>query len=268
MTTDGPVGGLRVVSATARNARHRNEDAIGLDGWVLYGDRTGEPLETRLRMAGPRPLSVAVTDGLGGAPAGHHAARMGAQVLSSAESDADPAPDWVAARFRRADAVIRAAGATAGRSGMACTAALLTVHGDGRTVAANVGDVRVYRLKDTYAGLLTEDHRINRAESSVSRCLGGVRQCTADPTVYEDPLPVRPRDRLLLCSDGLHDAVQDAGIAAALGLPDPLAAADGLIRAALAAGHGDNVTIAIVDVVGNPPRPAHTAAPARRVPVG
>jgi serine/threonine protein phosphatase PrpC len=268
MTTADPVGGLRVVTATARNVRRRNEDAIGLDGWVLFGDRMGEPMETRLRTFGLRPLSVAVTDGLGGAPDGHHAARIGAQVLTSPEEDADAAPHWLVDRFRRADTAIREAGAESGRRGMACTAALLLVYADGRAVAANVGDTRVYRLKDTYVGLLSEDHRINHAESSVSRCLGGARTSTADPTVYDDPLPVRPRDRLLLCSDGLHDAVDDAGIAAALSRPDPLVAADSLIRTAVASGHGDNITVALVDVVGQPPKSAYAGATARRATAG
>jgi protein phosphatase len=54
-------------------------------------------------------------------------------------------------------------------------------------------------------------------------------------------------DRLLLCSDGLTEMVNDDAIAAVLGAEqDPEAAARTLLKQALDAGGRDNVTVLIV----------------------
>jgi protein phosphatase len=58
----------------------------------------------------------------------------------------------------------------------------------------------------------------------------------------------RPRDRLLLCSDGLSDVVDDATIAATLRIADRAACAARLIELALAAGGRDNVSAVVADV--------------------
>jgi protein phosphatase len=79
----------------------------------------------------------------------------------------------------------------------------------------------------------------------VTRALGGGSE-TVEPDVFW--LPVSPGDRMLVCSDGLTDEVPDARIEAELKAePDPQAAADRLVAAALAAGGSDNVTVLVVD---------------------
>ena len=60
------------------------------------------------------------------------------------------------------------------------------------------------------------------------------------------------RQQILLCSDGLTDELSDEEIARQLGLHDSAQAqVDALMRAALAAGGRDNITVVIV---GNPTR--------------
>jgi protein phosphatase len=62
-------------------------------------------------------------------------------------------------------------------------------------------------------------------------------------------LEARPGDRLLLCSDGLSDVVDDATIEATLGeVADRAACAARLIALALAAGSRDNVSAVVADV--------------------
>jgi PPM family protein phosphatase len=53
---------------------------------------------------------------------------------------------------------------------------------------------------------------------------------------------------LLLCSDGLSDAVDDDAIAAVLRHGERQACADRLVAMALAAGARDNVTVVVADV--------------------
>ncbi|MEU7791909.1 PP2C family protein-serine/threonine phosphatase [Micromonospora tulbaghiae] len=244
---DGQVTAVVVVAATARNRRRGNEDAIGVDGWAVYGD-PARPLDLLLPVDPGRPARVAVTDGIGGRPDGDVAARLGAQMLTADDGGDDVA--HLPERFRRTDQAIRARGAEIGSPDMACTAALLVVHHDGAAVAANAGDVRIYQIRDGYLGQLTQDHRVTPDGSAVNRCLGGTRS-PADPALFSTRL--RPGDRLLLCSDGLHDAVSPEVMGQSLLSGDDRAVAARLVRAALAGSAedaGDNVTVALITVVG------------------
>jgi protein phosphatase len=62
----------------------------------------------------------------------------------------------------------------------------------------------------------------------------------------------RPGDRLLLCSDGLTDLVDDQRIAEVLRMRDPHSAAAVLTQAAIEAGGRDNITCVVLDVVDGP----------------
>ena len=59
-------------------------------------------------------------------------------------------------------------------------------------------------------------------------------------------LRLKDRDRLLLCSDGLNDMVDDASIARIMGAHDqPAGAAQSLLDEALDRGGRDNVTVIV-----------------------
>lgn len=242
VVTATPVDTVRVVVATSRHARSRNEDAIGVGGWALHGDHP-DPLEITVPIGPNRPVAIAVADGMGGHPDGDRAARIAVEQLTR------PAPPGesteITDAFRRADTAIRIAAADRSR-GMGCTAATLSLGIDGCSTIANVGDVRVYRILDGYLGQLTVDDRPSGAASSaVTRCLGGYAPTTAE--VHLHHLEWRPGDRLVLCTDGLHDAVALSGTRLPSSWDAPQLVAH-LMRAALRADHGDNVTVALVDL--------------------
>jgi protein phosphatase len=59
-------------------------------------------------------------------------------------------------------------------------------------------------------------------------------------------VPLASGDRVLLCSDGLTDAVDDEVIAIALGdAPTATAACQALVARALAGGGRDNITVVV-----------------------
>ena len=65
-------------------------------------------------------------------------------------------------------------------------------------------------------------------------------------------LPAIPGDRLVLCSDGVSGMVDDEGLEQILAAcSDTADAADGLVRAAVAAGGEDNATAVVVEVVAS-----------------
>jgi protein phosphatase len=56
-----------------------------------------------------------------------------------------------------------------------------------------------------------------------------------------------PEERLVICTDGIHDVLADERIAAIVREhPDVAAAADALVQAALAVDGGDNLTAIVV----------------------
>ena len=64
-------------------------------------------------------------------------------------------------------------------------------------------------------------------------------------------LPLRRRDWLILCSDGLNDELEDREIAEVLRThPQPEKATEALIDAALAKGGRDNVSAVVVEYDG------------------
>jgi protein phosphatase len=150
--------------------------------------------------------------------------------------------------------------------------ALALVQGDGYEAlgVVNVGDSRLYLLKDGELEQITEDHslvatlerqgRLTRAEAAVhpqrnivTRALG------IDPKVMVDSWEIAPvaGDRYLLCSDGLFNEIDDNRIAATLRrLADPDEAARELVRLANEAGGRDNITCVVVDVMGEAAEPA------------
>jgi PPM family protein phosphatase len=147
-------------------------------------------------------------------------------------------------------------------AGMSTTLTAVALDEAGAYVVANVGDSRTYLLRD---GVLV---RLTRDDSLVQRLIDEGELTEADAgrhpgrNIVVDALDGRPRpdpalatvhacagDRLLLCSDGLSDVVDDQQLAAALALPSRSACADRLVELAFAAGSRDNVSVVVADVV-------------------
>ena len=72
-----------------------------------------------------------------------------------------------------------------------------------------------------------------------------LRPASAHHGIWFSRSDVAVGDRLLLCSDGLSDLVDDRDIALVLAVPDSQHAADLLVEAALDSGGTDNVTCVV-----------------------
>lgn len=207
----------------------------------------------------------AVADGVGGHPAGDVASALVLEPLVALDEGDDP-DDVVAGSL--ADAVRDGnrrvhddAAANPERTGMGTTLTAAAVASRHVTLA-HVGDSRAYRWRPG-RGLerLTADHtpveeavlagEIGAEEAEVlpqrhtlTRVVG------VEPDVEIDtpePVALAPGERLLLCSDGLTEAVTADAIAGILEQADDAdAAADALVEAALSGGAPDNVTVVVV----------------------
>jgi PPM family protein phosphatase len=113
---------------------------------------------------------------------------------------------------------------------------------------AHVGDSRAYLWYDNHLERLTCDHVLAGSENVLVRVLG--REPDVDVEVSE--VPLQPGDYLLLCSDGLTRMVAECALAEAIGqLRDPQRICDHLVDAANRCGGADNITVVVVEVMGN-----------------
>lgn len=236
---------LRAGSATdVGRVRHSNQD-LALDGPDLF----------------------AVADGMGGHAGGEVASNIAIETLRStfgrrpsAEGLRQAISEANAAVWRRSllDTELRGMGTT-------LTAAALVPSSDGQDVVvlANVGDSRAYLYSDGQIAQVTADHslaeekvrqgELTEAEAAVhphrhilTRALGVGPEVAVD--LWE--LRLQEGDRLLLCSDGLTNEVEDEAIAGVLrAVPEPEAAAVSLVTMANEHGGADNVTVVVVDVL-------------------
>jgi serine/threonine protein phosphatase PrpC len=186
---------------------------------------------------------VAVADGLGGHPCGDLASQTAVASLRDALAggldDGADTGEWLTRALLVAHrAVLAEAGDDPDREGMATTVVLAVVD-DGQATIAHVGDSRAYLLADGALQALTRDHGIG---GYITQTLGLDR--VVDPDVAHFDLSAG--DRLLLCTDGLTNMVDDKGIALLLGKGDPTEATDALVEAALANGGIDNITVIVV----------------------
>ncbi len=235
---------------------------------VVWGSATGVG---RVRTSNEDAVRAAnhlfaVADGMGGGGRGEVASAVALETLNAGFVH-EPTHDGLIEGAREANrAVWRRAEDDAALAGMGTTltAAALVSDDDWRTLAVvNIGDSRAYILEEgqlrrvtrdhsvveelVLAGALTEDKaRTHPQRSILTRALG------VGPEVEPDSYRVTPTegDRLLLCTDGLFNEIDEEAIADALrwGAGPPEVAED-LVRRANEAGGRDNVTVVVVDFV-------------------
>ena len=214
------------------------------------------------------PRLAAVADGVGGAAAGEVASRTAIDALVALDKCRldRPLPEALSAAVAEGNARIGFIAACRPRTaGMSTTLTAVALGDDGYAVA-NVGDSRSYLLRDgTLRRLTRDDSFVQRLldtgavspeeaqnhpqRSLVVEVLDGDPQRTP-PAVAT--VAARAGDRLLLCSDGLTDYVDEDAIAAALDIEDRTACAQRLVDLALTAGARDNVSVVVADVVARP----------------
>ena len=145
------------------------------------------------------------------------------------------------------------------KSGMGTTISCALFVG-GSIVVGQVGDSRVYRIRDLEAEQLTEDHtliawqmkrgliseeeaRVSPYKNVITRAVGSRDYVEVDTAVYD----VAPADRFLLCSDGLHGYLNEVDLATLSELGGQQAV-DALVDAANERGGRDNITAILVEV--------------------
>lgn len=223
-----------------------------------------------------------VCDGMGGQAAGEVASKLGVDILLSyfrnggaaADRQQLEAPAGAGSNESKALAgAIRLANQTifqrgqqqAAQAGMGSTVVAALVKGNALSIA-NVGDSRIYLIRQGIIQQLTDDHSLvmeqvrrgyitrEQAERSeiqniILKALGSEE--TVEPDIED--LVMVPGDVLLLCSDGLTKYVRDEEILEIVSAAPSLEqACDSLIQLAKDRGGDDNVTCLLLRMVERP----------------
>jgi protein phosphatase len=211
-----------------------------------------------------------VADGMGGRPGGGQASRVAARTFMETLRRVNPSvlaePNVLRKAVSAANAAVLAIGSGEPNMkgmGTTLTAAILS---DGGNRIVHVGDSRMYHFAKGLLTQLTEDHTLASElvareymtkeaaakfpmRDVLSRAVG--TQTTVEPDI--DNLAVRPGEWLVLATDGLTKTVPKLRLAEIMvanekaGAP---AVCRAIIKAAMDAGPRDNVTVAVVRLVG------------------
>ncbi|MCC7194556.1 MAG: Stp1/IreP family PP2C-type Ser/Thr phosphatase [Gemmatimonadaceae bacterium] len=208
-----------------------------------------------------------VADGMGGHAAGEVASEMAVQIVSRnllpIETLLDAAADErMATSIQEANrAIYDRMLAEVDKQGMGTTASVLVVAGD-RFLIGQVGDSRVYLLRDGALQQVTKDHsyvqeqvdagrltpeqaRYHPYSNVITRCVGASEGVEVD--LYRGD--VKPGDVFLLASDGLTGMVDDRRLQQILlARSSPGRIVDALIAEANGRGGLDNITAIVVQV--------------------
>ena len=200
---------------------------------------------------------------MGGHPAGDVASQIAMNTLVEAfptRPDGDLGLALKQAYRRANEAVFRAGVDEPAHAGMGTTLTSALLHGKYATVA-NVGDSRAYLLRGDGLTQVTRDHTVVAEEVAQGRITADAarrdprrnrlthvigthpRLESKLPDIFE--LTLLPGDRLLLCSDGLYDVLDDGDMRRALQDQDPGDAARQLVEMAKERGTRDNATAVV-----------------------
>ncbi|MEZ4367172.1 MAG: protein phosphatase 2C domain-containing protein, partial [Kofleriaceae bacterium] len=222
-----------------------------------------------------------VCDGMGGHAAGEVASRIAVETVRKiwcGPQVEDLSKAWIAtgtARARRAllaavraganaahDAIVKEAEADRSKHGMGTTLVGVLIVGSD-AVVTHAGDSRAYLVRGRIPMQLTEDHTlvarlqasgvdmemtpdIARFRSMLTNALGIGDEGKAQTFMA----PLIDGDRLLLCSDGISEYVDEEEVGQVLTQqPSPTRAAQRLVELALERGGHDNATAVVLRVL-------------------
>ena len=244
--------------------RKNNEDNFYLNGLWKPRDRAN-----RNRLEGisvPQPALFAVFDGMGGEQYGEVASATAAALLHDHRDVFLTGPDPENVGTERISQLSRALWQSCKESGcrMGTTLAAAAVR-DRDLYLFGLGDSRIYLLENGKLTQVTRDHTV-AAETAYSALSGeqahasknfGSNQLTQyfgmdcseyDASPCHSRYPLRRDMKLLLCSDGLYDALEEAEIADILTKSIPMVAVQRLIDLALDRNAKDNITAMVLAV--------------------
>ncbi len=218
------------------------------------------------------PYLLAVADGMGGHAGGEVASSIAvktlaglAPILEKGDIDNDSIEDLLLSTLQEIDVEIgRVADQNDELTGMGTTLSALMLYGkdsDKKVALLHVGDSRCYRLRGNTLMQISHDHTVlqelldqgsvtseeaheHPQRSFLTQALMGDGPLSPVLMIYQ----TNPKDRFLICSDGLSGILSEKEIKGGLKIRDRDEALASLVDAAYSAGAPDNVTVILADI--------------------
>ena len=243
--------------------RGKNEDNYYING--KYKTDFGIDTEGYIDNAPRNSYLYAVCDGMGGEKLGELASMIAVKTLAryqSTDINSTLMQYVQTANKFICDEIDKNNGTRIGT-----TLALLYIH-DGKAFSCNVGDSRVYFLRDGDLFLMTEDHTeaqrlvkmgmLSQEDASTHKSRNRLTQHLGifpeeeiiEPFISQD-IQLAKNDMFVICSDGLTDMVSEDDIADCLSMEDidTTTMVKKLAAATQTNGAKDNATIIIVKIL-------------------
>lgn len=210
-----------------------------------------------------------LADGMGGHNAGEVASAMATEIISNelsnseiGNSDDDIVSSITASLDYANNEIYSKSISNSENAGMGTTAVVIYLNGKTAYIA-NIGDSRAYLIEKSGIMQLTTDHSVvqklvesgsitpqearNHPEKNIiTKALG--TEPLEDYDIYE--FSVREGDKILLCSDGLTDMIEDSQINDILNQDkSPDEAVSALVAAAKENGGRDNITVVLISFI-------------------
>lgn len=215
-----------------------------------------------LEKCGCLPNLFVVADGMGGHKAGDIASRFTVENLvtlirQSEEKDLISIINNAITEVN--EKLLDKARESADYDGMGTTLVVATIY-DGLLTVANVGDSRLYIVNDDITQI-TRDHslveemvslgkidrkaaRTHEKKNYITRAIGGEKNVEAEMFSVD----LKQADKVVMCSDGLSNMVEDKDILNIIKHSDSLEeAVEGLIKTANDNGGKDNISVIIIE---------------------
>ncbi len=206
-----------------------------------------------------------VADGMGGHAGGQEASQIAVQTiqnyLETHWKSPNASPQLLEEAFLAAnDAILQDQQDHPERADMGTTAVVILFRDQDQSWCANVGDSRLYRMREEILEQISqdqtwvaqaiakqlippEDARIHPWRHILSQCLGRAEPIDVDLI----PVDTQVGDHLLLCSDGLTEELPDEAIRTLLkSMADCEKTTQVLVEAAKEKGGRDNITVIVV----------------------
>jgi protein phosphatase len=204
-----------------------------------------------------------VADGVGGRSKGEVASNLAVTSIRQRyySETGDDVIRSLQSAFTYANNVILQKALANDKKEMASTAVCAVIRGD-ELYVAHVGDSRAYWCHEGKLTRVTQDHSLVGEQLARKLISPEEARVSNDRNVITRSLGYKPRvepeialwgqlshqDRLLLCTDGLYDVLEDEEIVEILYDLSPQDACDELVQLALNHGSGDNITAIVIGV--------------------
>jgi serine/threonine protein phosphatase PrpC len=239
--------------------REENEDALG------------QPADVAADLLARRGQLYVVADGMGGHAAGQVASQMAVRSVLNAYYGGEEAapPAALQAAIGSANQTVHAAAADPALAGMGTTMVAAVVQG-AMLYVANVGDSRAYLVRGRRVRQLTFDHswvaeqlragtltpaqaRNHPYVHMIMRSLGTRPAVEVD--LFQEHL--QPGDVVVLCSDGVWEALPNGQLAQIALSGTAQQAAEALVAQAYRQGAQDNCSAIVLRIAGHRPTGWH-----------